>query len=107
MTQRPPPPGQFIDILGHKIHYERVGHGPHIVLLCPGGIGSTRSDFSVTLSTFDKDNYTMIAFDPPGHGYSRPPERDYSPGPHSYFIEADQAAELMKVSCVWSHTSRR
>lgn len=31
--------GQFIEIDGHKIHYEKVGTGPNNILLLPGGIG--------------------------------------------------------------------
>jgi len=34
--------GQKIEIDGIDIHYEKVGDGPHKVLLLPGGIGSSK-----------------------------------------------------------------
>ena len=32
-------PGELIEVDGIKIHYEKVGNGPHVLLLLPGGIG--------------------------------------------------------------------
>ncbi len=37
--------GQKIEIDGINIHYERVGDGPDIILLLPGGIGNYRFNF--------------------------------------------------------------
>lgn len=62
---------------GIKIHYEIVGNGPQTVLLLPGAIGSTRSDFGPQLEKLNRDKYTIVAWDPPGYGFSRPPDRHF------------------------------
>ncbi|CAG2115126.1 unnamed protein product [Medioppia subpectinata] len=88
--------GQLIDVDGYKIHYEKVGSGPNVILLLPGGIGTTRSDFSIQLSQdkgFNGHKFTMIAWDPPGYGFSRPPVREYSKD--VYKRDAYLAATLM------------
>lgn len=38
----------------------------------------------------------MVIWDPPGYGFSRPPDRDFTPG-HLH-RDADHAAALMKVN---------
>jgi len=45
----------------------------------------------------DNTKFKFIAWDPPGYGYSRPPERDYSHGNKLFHHDADLAAELMQV----------
>jgi valacyclovir hydrolase len=47
------------------------------------------------LEGFDKSKFTLIAWDPPGYGYSRPPARVYDK--NVYKRDADIAALLMKV----------
>jgi len=45
----------------------------------------------------NREKFTLIAWDPPGYGLSRPPERDFT---GNYFRrDADLAAKLMQV-CV-------
>ena len=87
--------GLRAEIEGVKIHYEKVGNGDHKVLLLPGAlgmllgslesarihdklVGSTRTDFLGQLSPdgLSHEKFTMLAWDPPGYGYSRPPERN-------------------------------
>ncbi|XP_054159966.1 valacyclovir hydrolase-like [Oppia nitens] len=88
--------GQFVDVDGVKIHYEKVGTGPRVLLLLPGGIGTSRTDFSIQLSNdkgLDKNLFTMIAWDPPGYGFSRPPQRLYDSD--VYKRDAHMAAKLM------------
>ncbi|RWS05025.1 valacyclovir hydrolase-like protein [Dinothrombium tinctorium] len=83
-----------IDVNGISIHYEKVGRGPNVVLLLPGGLGSTRTDFDEQLKEFDRLDFTTIAWDPPGFGYSRPPERSYT---KDVFVEdAKLAHQMMK-----------
>jgi valacyclovir hydrolase len=43
----------------------------------------------------DKSKFTVIAWDPPGYGNSRPPTRDFSQGAH--YRDADGAVKLMQV----------
>lgn len=58
-------------------------------------LGSIWSDFTPQIQGLDKDKFTVVVWDPPGYGHSRPPERDFSPG---YFQrDADLAFKLMKV----------
>ncbi|MBO9449479.1 alpha/beta hydrolase [Tropicibacter sp. R16_0] len=65
-----PPPGQFIDVDGIKIHAVVVGSGPDLVMI-HGSSGSTR-DMSFALAPALADRYRVILFDRPGHGFSDP-----------------------------------
>uniref|UniRef100_A0A023FMG8 Putative valacyclovir hydrolase n=1 Tax=Amblyomma cajennense TaxID=34607 RepID=A0A023FMG8_AMBCJ len=71
------PPGFYVEALNYRIHVETVGSGPRPVVLLPGAIGSTRTDFSLQLEKLDQKLFTIIAWDPPGYGFSRPPERNF------------------------------
>lgn len=59
----------------------------------------TNDDFKPLIEYLDHRKYTMIVWDPPGCGRSRPPDIDFSPG--YLHRAADCAISLMKVS---SHT---
>ncbi|CAG2162657.1 unnamed protein product [Oppiella nova] len=86
--------GQKVSVCGHNIHYERVGTGKRTVLLLPGALGSTRTDFTPQLEGMDGERFTLIAWDPPGYGYSRPPERVFS---NFHREDAKIAAQLMST----------
>ncbi|XP_054159937.1 valacyclovir hydrolase-like [Oppia nitens] len=86
--------GNIIEIDGLNIHYEKIGNGSEVVLLLPGGLGTTRTDFTEQLDNFDPKVFTLIAWDPPGYGFSRPPERKWCPD--IYQKDADLAAKLMQ-----------
>lgn len=66
-----------LDVLDYKIHVEIVGNGPRPVVLLPGAIGSSRTDFGPQLEKLNQRLFTIIAWDPPGYGFSRPPERTF------------------------------
>ncbi|XP_078337615.1 serine hydrolase BPHL-like isoform X2 [Crassostrea virginica] len=66
-----------ITVNGVRIHFETTGDGPHNILLLPGALGSSRTDFSKQLSDLNKRDYTLIAFDPRGYGKSIPPKRTW------------------------------
>lgn len=87
--------GLETEIEGLNIHYKKVGNGNHNVLLLPGALGmyyflqyhlikihkllgSTQTDFFGQLSKdgLNQDHFTLLAWDPPGYGCSRPPERN-------------------------------
>lgn len=53
-------------------------------------------DMSSIWEGMDQRKFTFIAWDPPGYGFSRPPERDYTLGNKLFERDADMAAELMK-----------
>ncbi|KAL4234873.1 hypothetical protein ACF0H5_006515 [Mactra antiquata] len=101
-------------VLSHKmevnrvrLHFEMTGDGDHNVILMPGALGSTRTDFNQQLTHFNKEDFTLIAIDPRGYGQSRPPDRDW---PLEFLQrDAEDAMELVrklnltKVSLVgWS-----
>lgn len=85
---------QQVTIDSKNINYLKVGTGNRTVLCLPGALGSIWSDFTPQIQGLDKDKFTVVVWDPPGYGHSRPPERDFSPG---YFQrDADLAFKLMK-----------
>ncbi|CAI6343250.1 unnamed protein product [Macrosiphum euphorbiae] len=83
-----------IKINNIEINYLKVGNGPQTLLLLPGALGSIFTDFKPQIETLNREKYTIVAWDPPGYGFSRPPERDFSPG--FFYRDADYAISLMK-----------
>ncbi|XP_067006287.2 valacyclovir hydrolase [Anabrus simplex] len=93
---------------GCNINYVKVGAGPHPVLCTPGALGSIWTDLKPQVENLDRTKFTIVAWDPPGYGKSRPPSRDFSPG----FCERDaewavklmQALDIPKYSLLgWSN----
>ncbi|KAJ1519308.1 hypothetical protein ONE63_004607 [Megalurothrips usitatus] len=80
---------------GMTISYVRAGTGPKTVLCLPGALGSAWTDFKPQLEQLDKSKFTIIAWDPPGYGFSRPPDRDFMGD--FFHRDADTALKLMKV----------
>ncbi len=66
-------------------------------VLCYICIGSGESDFGPQLANLDGKVFTIVAWDPPGYGKSRPPDRDFSKGKETFYEDARLAAALMKV----------
>lgn len=80
---------------GVDLYYEQTGKGTHALLLLPGAIGSTVTDFGPQLKSLNKDRFTVVGWDPRGYGQSRPPERDF---PLDFFErDAKDAVDLMKA----------
>ncbi|XP_023330697.1 valacyclovir hydrolase isoform X1 [Eurytemora carolleeae] len=67
----------YTKVGGSRIHYVRSGTGTEPVLLLPGALGSALSDFSPQFEGISKDKFTLIGWDPPGYGKSRPPDRNF------------------------------
>lgn len=87
-------PGKKIEVEKINIHYEETGNGNHKLLLLPGALGSTRTDFGPQFEKLDKSKFTLISWDPPGYGYSRPPKRTF---PRDFYHkDAHLVAALMK-----------
>uniref|UniRef100_H3D449 Biphenyl hydrolase like n=1 Tax=Tetraodon nigroviridis TaxID=99883 RepID=H3D449_TETNG len=80
---------------GVDLHFERAGRGGHGVLLLPGALGSSRTDFGPQLKSLSGERFTVVGWDPRGYGRSRPPDRDFPPG----FFERDakDAVDLMEA----------
>ncbi|KAJ3599321.1 hypothetical protein NHX12_033284 [Muraenolepis orangiensis] len=82
-------------INGVQMYYEKTGIGKHAVLLIPGALGSTLTDFGPQLKSLNKEMFTVVGFDPRGYGRSRPPKRDF---PLDFFErDAKDAVDLMKA----------
>lgn len=78
-----------------EINYLKVGKGPHNLLCLPGALGTIWTDFKPQIEGINRDKFTLIVWDPPGFGKSRPPEKDFLPD--FYEKDADYAYEFMKV----------
>lgn len=61
----------------------------------PGALGSIWTDFRHQVEGFDREKFTLVAWDPPGYGKSRPPERDFPTD--FYERDAEYTYEFMKV----------
>ncbi|XP_026202015.1 valacyclovir hydrolase isoform X2 [Anabas testudineus] len=80
---------------GVDLYYEQTGRGRHAVLLLPGALGSTKTDFGPQLKSLNKELFTVVGWDPRGYGQSRPPDRDF---PSDFFErDAKDAVDLMKT----------
>lgn len=84
-----------IAVDGIKINYVKTGSGPKSILCLPGALGSIWSDFKPQVEGLDKSKFTVIAWDPPGYGNSRPPIRDFSQD--FFHRDADWAVKLMQA----------
>ena len=88
-----PPLGQFITAAGTRVHYDKRGSGPAVVLI-HGASGNLR-DFTFGLSdALVEEGFTAIALDRPGHGYSeRGPGRADTPSAQAAILR-EAVAEL-------------
>ncbi|KAH9424895.1 serine hydrolase BPHL-like [Dermatophagoides pteronyssinus] len=83
----------FTSLTGYdKIFYDVQGHGDCVFLMLPGSIGSTRQEYGQQFDYFDPEKFTLVSWDAPGFGQSRPPERDYN---DCYNRDAKLLIELM------------
>lgn len=58
--------------------------------------GSGLTDFKRQLERLDRNLFSIIAWDPPGYGASRPPQRYF--GDDMFIRDADNAVQFMRVS---------
>lgn len=69
-----PPPGQFVEVNGHPVHYVEMGQpagsAPDLVLI-HGASGNTR-DMTFSLAGRLVEDYRLIIFDRPGLGHTPP-----------------------------------
>ncbi|XP_011144727.1 valacyclovir hydrolase [Harpegnathos saltator] len=86
---------QKVKINGIDINYAKVGTGDHPVLLLPGALGTIWTDFKPQIENLDADKLVIVAWDPPGYGKSRPPDKMF---PDDFFQrDAVLAHDLMKT----------
>jgi len=91
-----PPPGQFLEVNGVRLHYVERGSGPPLVLLHSNG--SMIQDFETSgLIDLAARNYRVIVFDRPGFGHSdRPRNVVWTPAAQAELINS--ALEWLGVS---------
>ncbi|XP_050539267.1 valacyclovir hydrolase-like isoform X2 [Daktulosphaira vitifoliae] len=66
------------------------------LLVLPGILGSvSKGTLKTIIWNLDHKKYTIIVWDAPGFGLSRPPDRNYAPG--FFYRDADYAISLMKI----------
>ncbi|CAH2002068.1 unnamed protein product [Acanthoscelides obtectus] len=82
-------------VKGQNINVVKAGDGPHKLICCPGALGTIWTDFKPQIEGLDRNIFTVIVWDPPGYGKSRPPERifDFT----MYESDADATHDLMQA----------
>ncbi|XP_037828026.1 valacyclovir hydrolase [Lucilia sericata] len=80
-----------------EINIVESGGGDKSVLLLPGALGSSWTDFKPQIEQLPKllPNHSIIAWDPPGYGKSIPPKRQW--GLDFFQNDALYAVNLMKA----------
>jgi len=86
---------QQINVEGQTINYIKSGTGDHSLLCFPGALGTIWSDFKPQIENLDTGKFTVVAWDPPGYGKSRPPNRNFSKD--FYENDAYAAFQFMKA----------
>lgn len=91
-----PPIERQLQIGKHKINFVEVGSGEKGVILLPGALGTAWTDFKPQIEQLPRllPNHKVIAWDPPGYGKSRPPEKAF--GVDFYERDAETASGLME-----------
>ena len=87
-----------VSVNGVELHCNIKGNGPNPLLCIPGATGPSDWAFSSQLEYFGRsDEYTVIAFDPRGYGYSKLAPRTFSMTPeHHTKIDARDAHQVME-----------
>ncbi|XP_075976426.1 serine hydrolase BPHL [Anticarsia gemmatalis] len=83
-----------VKVRNYDINYVKVGTGAHNVLFLPGALGTIWTEGKPQVEGFNREKFTLVAWDPPGYGKSRPPEKEFTTD--FYEKDADMAHELMK-----------
>ena len=88
-----------VSVNGVELHCNIKGNGPNPLLCIPGSSAPSHWAFSSQFEYFGRSGseYTVIAFDPRGYGYSNLVPRTYSMTPeHHTKIDARDAHQIMK-----------
>ncbi|KAI1303207.1 Valacyclovir hydrolase [Halotydeus destructor] len=81
-----------IEVENIDIYYEKKGTGDHVIFFIPGALGTLQTDFVEQFNSFDSTKFTLICWNAPGYGKSRPPPRYYE---DYYKKDADYAGKFM------------
>ncbi|KAM3959760.1 valacyclovir hydrolase [Aphomia sociella] len=91
-----------IKVGNYNINYVKVGSGPRTLLCVPGALGTIWTDFKPQVEGIDREKFTLVAYDPPGYGKSRPPDREF---PLDFYDkDADFTYEFMKALKIPKYT---
>ncbi|XP_044259052.1 valacyclovir hydrolase isoform X2 [Tribolium madens] len=85
---------QVTKVKGQTTNYVKTGQGNRNILCFPGALGTIWSDFKPQINDLANEKFTVIAWDPPGYGFSRPPERNFCQ--KFYENDADTAHDFMQ-----------
>lgn len=85
-----------LEVGKYKINFVEAGTGEKGVILLPGALGTAWTDFKPQIEQLPAllPNHKVIAWDPPGYGKSRPPEKEF--GVDFYEKDAEAAFRLME-----------
>lgn len=89
------PKEEKVKVSGCNINYVKVGKGSHNLLCLPGALGTIWTDYKPQIEGIDKNDFTLVAWDPPGYGKSRPPMKQFDVD--FYEKDADYAFNFMKA----------
>ncbi|XP_078055106.1 valacyclovir hydrolase [Mustelus asterias] len=84
-----------IEVNGVHLHYQQTGKGDHALLLLPGALGSSQTDFGPQLKSLNKEHFSVVCWDPRGYGHSIPPKREFPLD--FYHTDAKDAVDLMQA----------
>uniref|UniRef100_A0A182NKX0 AB hydrolase-1 domain-containing protein n=1 Tax=Anopheles dirus TaxID=7168 RepID=A0A182NKX0_9DIPT len=69
-----------LQIGSHSVHFVEAGQGNRGVILLPGALGTAWTDFKPQIERLPAllPHHRVIAWDPPGYGKSRPPDKEFT-----------------------------
>uniref|UniRef100_A0A182JNJ9 AB hydrolase-1 domain-containing protein n=1 Tax=Anopheles christyi TaxID=43041 RepID=A0A182JNJ9_9DIPT len=87
---------RHLQIGSNSVHFVEAGDGDRAVILLPGALGTAWTDFKPQIEGLPAllPQYRVIAWDPPGYGKSRPPDKQFTVD--FYERDAVAAGELMQ-----------
>uniref|UniRef100_A0A6M2DKN0 Putative hydrolase n=1 Tax=Xenopsylla cheopis TaxID=163159 RepID=A0A6M2DKN0_XENCH len=88
---------QKVKVKDMELNYVKSGKGQNAILLMPGLLGSAWTDFKPQIENLPAliTNSTVIAWDPPGYGASRPPNRKFDI--NFFHNDSELSNEFMKT----------
>ncbi|XP_001843270.2 valacyclovir hydrolase [Culex quinquefasciatus] len=97
LASNPAPMERLLQVGQQRINIVEAGTGDRGVLLMPGALGSAWTDFKPQIEQLPAllPNHRIVAWDPPGYGKSRPPNKTF--GLDFYEKDAEAAAQLMEA----------
>jgi len=85
-----------ISVEDYTVQYIITGTGEHPVLFLPGVLGTSPVDFGPQFEAFNGSQFTLVGWDPPGFGGSKPHhDKEYFPTDF-YFRDAGLAVKTMR-----------